>query len=48
MEEERDFEELPVAAFKDKIIGAMKEHQIVIVVGETGSGKTTQIPSYIM
>ncbi len=36
--------ELPVSQRKDDIKAAIKEHQVVIVAGETGSGKTTQIP----
>ncbi len=35
---------LPVSQHKDEIIKAIKEHQVVIVAGETGSGKTTQLP----
>ncbi|QKV93540.1 ATP-dependent RNA helicase HrpA [Streptomyces sp. NA02950] len=37
-------EELPVAQKKDDILAAVRDHQVVIVAGETGSGKTTQIP----
>ncbi|MFI7603207.1 ATP-dependent RNA helicase HrpA [Actinoplanes sp. NPDC049681] len=37
-------EELPVSARKDDILAAIRDHQVVIVAGETGSGKTTQIP----
>ncbi|WEV78629.1 ATP-dependent RNA helicase HrpA [Janibacter cremeus] len=37
-------EELPVVARKDDIAQALQEHQVVIVAGETGSGKTTQLP----
>ncbi|MFJ6132559.1 ATP-dependent RNA helicase HrpA [Janibacter terrae] len=37
-------EDLPVVARKDDIAEAMREHQVVIVAGETGSGKTTQLP----
>ncbi len=37
-------EELPVAQKKDDIAAAIRDHQVVIVAGETGSGKTTQIP----
>mgnify|MGYP001791483338 CR=1 FL=1 len=37
-------EDLPVAARKDDIAAAIRGHQVVIVAGETGSGKTTQIP----
>ena len=36
--------ELPVSARRDDIAQAMREHQVVIVCGETGSGKTTQLP----
>ncbi|QWF78077.1 ATP-dependent RNA helicase HrpA [Amycolatopsis sp. CA-230715] len=37
-------EELPVSKRKDDIAAAIREHQVVIVAGETGSGKTTQLP----
>ncbi len=36
--------DLPVSAERDRIAGAIGSHQVVIVCGETGSGKTTQIP----
>ena len=37
-------QELPVSQRKDDIAAAIRDHQVVIVAGETGSGKTTQIP----
>jgi ATP-dependent helicase HrpA len=37
-------EALPVSQRKDDILAAVRDHQVVIVAGETGSGKTTQIP----
>ena len=37
-------ESLPVSAKRDEIAQAMKDHQVIIVCGETGSGKTTQLP----
>jgi ATP-dependent helicase HrpA len=37
-------EQLPVSARRDEIARAMQAHQVVIVCGETGSGKTTQLP----
>ncbi|MEU6661815.1 ATP-dependent RNA helicase HrpA [Streptomyces sp. NPDC046821] len=37
-------EQLPVSQKKDEIAEAIRDHQVVIVAGETGSGKTTQIP----
>ena len=36
--------ELPVSARRDDIAEAIRAHQVVIVAGETGSGKTTQLP----
>jgi ATP-dependent helicase HrpA len=36
--------ELPVSARRTEIAAAIRDHQVVIVAGETGSGKTTQIP----
>lgn len=38
---------LPVFPFRDDLIAAIREHQILIIEGETGSGKTTQIPQYL-
>jgi len=35
---------LPVSQRKDDILAAIRDHQVVIIAGETGSGKTTQIP----
>ncbi|WP_067853736.1 ATP-dependent RNA helicase HrpA [Nocardia shimofusensis] len=37
-------EQLPVSARRDDIAAAIAAHQVVVVAGETGSGKTTQIP----
>ncbi|SIR66939.1 ATP-dependent helicase HrpA [Sphaerotilus natans] len=37
-------EGLPVSARRDEIARALTEHQVIIVCGETGSGKTTQLP----
>src|SRR3984893_13151206 len=36
--------ELPVSQHKGEIMRAIRDHQVVIIAGETGSGKTTQIP----
>ena len=36
--------ELPVSASREEIAEAIRDHQVVIVAGETGSGKTTQLP----
>ena len=37
-------EELPVSARRDDIAAALRDAQVVVVAGETGSGKTTQLP----
>jgi len=36
--------ELPVSQLKDQIAEVIRDHQVVIIAGETGSGKTTQLP----
>ncbi|HUP91892.1 MAG TPA: ATP-dependent RNA helicase HrpA, partial [Solimonas sp.] len=36
--------ELPVAQAREELLEAIRDHQVVIVCGETGSGKTTQLP----
>lgn len=38
---------LPIYQFREEIIQAVREHQVLIIVGETGSGKTTQLPQYL-
>lgn len=39
---------LPVSQKKQDILEAIRDHQVVIVAGETGSGKTTQLPKICM
>ncbi|MDG1242928.1 MAG: helicase-related protein, partial [Opitutae bacterium] len=41
-------EELPIHARREEIISAIKDNQVVVIVGETGSGKTTQIPKFLI
>src|SRR4051794_10381686 len=36
--------ELPVSGRRDDLLAAIRDHQVVVVAGETGSGKTTQLP----
>uniref|UniRef100_A0A7S3JRX4 RNA helicase n=1 Tax=Aureoumbra lagunensis TaxID=44058 RepID=A0A7S3JRX4_9STRA len=38
---------LPIYQLKDELMQAMSEHQILVVIGETGSGKTTQMTQYL-
>lgn len=40
--------QLPVYSFLDELLKAVKSHQTVVVEGETGSGKTTQIPQLLV
>src|SRR3712207_1923972 len=37
-------EALPVSVRREDIAAALRDHQVVVVAGETGSGKTTQLP----
>ena len=37
-------ENLPVSSRREDIAQALRDHQVIIVCGETGSGKTTQLP----
>ena len=39
---------MPAYESKQKLIGLLEEYQVIILVGETGSGKTTQIPQFIV
>ncbi|WP_072312907.1 ATP-dependent RNA helicase HrpA [Agrococcus sp. Marseille-P2731] len=40
--------ELPVSEARDTIMAAIRDHQVVIVAGATGSGKTTQLPKMLL
>lgn len=39
---------LPVFPYRQDLLSAIEQHQVLIIEGETGSGKTTQIPQYLM
>ncbi|EPS69371.1 hypothetical protein M569_05391, partial [Genlisea aurea] len=39
---------LPIASFKDSITSTIQSHQVVLICGETGCGKTTQVPQFIL
>lgn len=41
-------EQLPVYEFKEELLVKVKANQVIIVEGETGSGKTTQIPQFLL
>ncbi|KAF9318340.1 hypothetical protein BG003_011353 [Podila horticola] len=40
-------ESLPIYEYRQELLDAVAEHQVLIIVGETGSGKTTQLPQYL-
>ncbi|XP_051114585.1 pre-mRNA-splicing factor ATP-dependent RNA helicase DEAH1-like [Andrographis paniculata] len=42
-----DRKTLPVYPYRDELLQAVDTHQVLVIVGETGSGKTTQIPQYL-
>ncbi|KAK7354240.1 hypothetical protein VNO80_19699 [Phaseolus coccineus] len=45
LQEER--KKLPMYRYRDELLQAIQDHQVLVIVGETGSGKTTQIPQYL-
>lgn len=47
-EPEEDSEPLPVTLFKEELMKAVRASQVLVCTGETGSGKTTQIPQYLL
>jgi len=38
---------LPIFPYREQLLEAVRDHQVLVIVGETGSGKTTQIPQYL-
>ena len=40
--------DLPVSERRDEIVAALRDHQVVVIAGETGSGKTTQVPKMVL
>ncbi len=40
--------QLPVAEYRDRIVETVRSNQTMVLVGETGSGKTTQIPKFLL
>lgn len=45
--EHHESKKLPIYQYKDKLVQAVEENTFLIVTGETGSGKTTQLPQYL-
>ncbi|KAG6687002.1 hypothetical protein I3842_11G049200 [Carya illinoinensis] len=44
---QEDRKTLPVYPYREQLLQAVHDHQVLVIVGETGSGKTTQIPQYL-
>ncbi|MGH0173909.1 UNVERIFIED_CONTAM: hypothetical protein FKN15_009502 [Acipenser sinensis] len=44
----RDREQLPVFQHRDTVLEAIRRNRVVVVAGETGSGKSTQVPQFIL
>ncbi|XP_076943643.1 pre-mRNA-splicing factor ATP-dependent RNA helicase DEAH1-like [Bidens hawaiensis] len=42
-----DRKTLPMYPYRESLLQAVEDHQVLVIVGETGSGKTTQIPQYL-
>ena len=40
--------QLPITARREEIVAALAQHQVIIVAGDTGSGKSTQLPQYLL
>ena len=43
-----EYENLPILDHKDEILSKLENTQVLIITGETGSGKSTQVPQYIL
>lgn len=46
MKEQREY--LPVFAVRQKLLNVIRDNSVVVVIGETGSGKTTQLTQYLL
>ncbi|KAF3693268.1 putative ATP-dependent RNA helicase DHX34 [Channa argus] len=44
----REQKNLPIFQYRDKIVGLVRSHSVVVVAGDTGCGKSTQVPQYLL
>eukprot|EP00124_Ichthyophonus_hoferi_P001336 Ihof_evm11s66 gene=Ihof_evmTU11s66 len=44
----KDRQALPIATHREEIVEAVRQHQVVVVAGDTGCGKSTQLPQYLL
>ncbi|KAL6286987.1 hypothetical protein ACE6H2_011377 [Prunus campanulata] len=44
----KDKSKLPITSYRDVITSAVESHQVILISGETGCGKTTQVPQFIL
>ncbi|XP_037124135.1 probable ATP-dependent RNA helicase DHX34 [Syngnathus acus] len=45
---QRDQKNLPIFQYRDRIVDLVKKHSVVVVAGDTGCGKSTQVPQYLL
>ena len=45
---QNDQQQLPIYQYKNRIIDMVRQHQVVVVAGDTGCGKSTQVPQYLL
>ncbi|KAL5081235.1 hypothetical protein RYX36_009656 [Vicia faba] len=44
---QQERKKLPIYSFRQELLQAVHDHHVLVIVGETGSGKTTQVPQYL-